>query len=234
MKRIIIATACFALALTSCAQTKQEEQAVTAPVSNTKPNYENIITDEVNPELDKYHDFITPAEAQDYCNQIAAGKTESEIVSQAHGNVQLAARQRVRIANAKLCTEPRFEQMDGVWNGSMFDVLKADAAPPSSTPVPVKTTAVSTQAAKPSSGGGNDYGLTSIYVKTLADSGVNISSTDYASVSSKVCDSYDAGGDLAAAQGVVSAEIGLSGWQATKVVQASVLHKCGDYVSQTY
>lgn len=70
--------------------------------------------------------------------------------------------------------------------------------------------------------------------ETLAQFGVGVTPAQFALVAPAVCDSYDAGGDLSAAEGVVESEIGISGWEATKVVQMAVVQRCGSYSEQTY
>lgn len=73
-----------------------------------------------------------------------------------------------------------------------------------------------------------------IGAKVVRDYGVEISDQDYANVSTPICDLFESGGTLADANQLVITELGTSDWQATKVVQGSVVQKCVQYVDRTY
>lgn len=107
---------------------------------------------------------------------------------------------------------------------------------PAPAPAPTSTVEAVEPSSAPSSpgyGGGASY-LEGIYAQTVRGYGVEISDSDFSRVSSQVCNSYDAGGGLDAALSVVAGVTGHTGWQATKIVQGSVVGKCSQYVDLTY
>ena len=70
--------------------------------------------------------------------------------------------------------------------------------------------------------------------ETLSQYGVDISAEKFGEVAPLICDEYDAGGDLAAAQAVVENNVQVYGWKATKVVQMAVTQRCSKYADLTY
>lgn len=70
--------------------------------------------------------------------------------------------------------------------------------------------------------------------QVVRDYGVEITDQEFANVSAPICDLFEAGGTLADAKQLVINEVGTNDWQATKVVQGSVVQKCVQYVDQTY
>ena len=70
--------------------------------------------------------------------------------------------------------------------------------------------------------------------ETLSQYGVDMSAEKFGEIAPLVCDEYDAGGDLAAAQAVVENNAQVYGWKATKAVQMAVTQRCGKYANLTY
>lgn len=73
-----------------------------------------------------------------------------------------------------------------------------------------------------------------IYGQVIRGYGVDITDDQVAQVGGPVCDSYDAGGGLDAALGVIESITGHTGWQATKIAQGVVVGRCSQYVDLTY
>lgn len=70
--------------------------------------------------------------------------------------------------------------------------------------------------------------------ETLSQYGVDMSAEKFGEIAPLICDEYDAGGDLDAAQAVVENNAQVYDWKATKVVQMAVTQRCGKYVNLTY
>lgn len=73
-----------------------------------------------------------------------------------------------------------------------------------------------------------------IYGQVIRGYGVDITDDQVAQVGGPVCDSYDAGGGLEAAIGVIESITGHTGWQATKIVQGVVVGRCAQHADLTY
>lgn len=73
-----------------------------------------------------------------------------------------------------------------------------------------------------------------IYGQVIRGYGVDITDEQVSQVGGPVCNSYDAGGGLDAALGIVESVTGYTGWQATKIVQGVVVGRCSQYADLTY
>lgn len=102
-------------------------------------------------------------------------------------------------------------------------VEPSDSASPASTPSSVSSS--------PTSSGSMMDG---VYADMLQDEGIDVTAGDIARASTAVCDAFDGGAGQGEALGIVEETTGATGWQATRILQASVLSRCSQYVDSTY